>query len=151
MKTNVLNVLVYYQGFEWVVRDVAKLRDFIEGSPEPELSPEDNSNPNSPVAEDFDILKHSPVIGDGKFKLEIARNGSTASPDSLSLYITPLMLDFAHPTYEMSATMMAGIKCQDDRAGERGARADWAFEVWHDWVFRADNEVWGTWDARYSQ
>lgn len=61
---------------------------------------------------------------------------ASAKPPGLSLYITPLMLDFAHPQYEMAATMMAGVKCQDDRAGERGARAEWAYEVWDDWVFR---------------
>ncbi|KAE9410027.1 hypothetical protein BT96DRAFT_984351 [Gymnopus androsaceus JB14] len=85
--------------------------------------------------------ENSPVIGDSKFKLEIARTApinegtsASAKPPGLSLYITPLMLDFAHPQYEMAATMMAGVKCQDDRAGERGARAEWAYEVWDDWV-----------------
>ncbi|KAJ3934548.1 MAG: hypothetical protein NXY57DRAFT_889933 [Lentinula lateritia] len=133
-----------FVGFEWVVRDICKLRNFVEGFPSPEGH---DATPSE--ADDFDILKHSPVIGDGKFKLEIARtaptneiNSTIAKPSGLALYITPLTLDFAHPQYEMSATMMAGIKCQDDRAGERGARADWPFEVWHDWVFRQDNEVW---------
>ncbi|KIK67825.1 hypothetical protein GYMLUDRAFT_155333 [Collybiopsis luxurians FD-317 M1] len=131
-----------FMGFEWEVKNVRKLRNFIEGVlPHPSSETE---------AEDFDLLKHSPVIGDGKFKLEIARttpvstsSKSLASPiPRLSLYITPLNLEFAHPQYELSATMMAGIKCQDDKAGERGARADWPFEVWDDWVFRTDNEVW---------
>lgn len=40
--------------------------------------------------------------------------------------------------------MFAGIKCQDDRVGERGARTEWAWEYWqNDWVFREDSEVWG--------
>ncbi|KAJ4479314.1 hypothetical protein J3R30DRAFT_3477488 [Lentinula aciculospora] len=136
-----------FVGFEWVVRDVHKLRDFVEGVLSLGSVEGEDSTPIE--ADDFDILKHSPVIGDGKFKLEIARTAPTIERDStvgkpsgLALYITPLMLDFAHPQYELSATMMAGIKCQDDRAGERGARADWPFEVWHDWVFRQDNEVW---------
>ncbi|KAJ3799207.1 hypothetical protein GGU11DRAFT_679953 [Lentinula aff. detonsa] len=136
-----------FVGFEWVVRDVRKLRNFVEGFLSSE--PVEGEDATSIEADDFDILKHSPVIGDGKFKLEIARtaprnerNSALDKPSGLALYITPLMLDFAHPQYEMSATMMAGIKCQDDRAGERGARADWPFEVWHDWVFRQDNEVW---------
>jgi hypothetical protein len=63
----------------------------------------------------------------------------------LSLYITSLMLEFAHADYESSATMMAAIKCQHDRAGERGARTDWAWEFWQDdWTFRQESEVWGT-------
>lgn len=41
--------------------------------------------------------------------------------------------------------MLAAIKCQDDRVGERGARANWVWEFWqHDWAFRQENEVWGT-------
>ena len=40
--------------------------------------------------------------------------------------------------------MFAAIKCQDDRVGERGARAEWAWEYWHNnWVFRQGSEVWG--------
>ncbi|KAJ3754210.1 hypothetical protein EV360DRAFT_96688 [Lentinula raphanica] len=133
-----------FVGFEWVVRDVRKLRNFVEGFPSTESAESEDATPIE--ADDFDILKHSPVIGDGKFKLEIVptneQHSAVNKPSGLALYITPLMLDFAHPQYEMSATMMAGIKCQDDRAGERGARADWPFEVWHDWVFRQDSEVW---------
>lgn len=65
-------------------------------------------------------------------------------PRTLSLYVTSVMLEFAHADYEISASMFAGIKCQDDRAGERGARHDWAWEFWqNDWVFREDSEVWG--------
>jgi hypothetical protein len=62
---------------------------------------------------------------------------------TLSLYITSLMLDFPHE-YETSASMMTAIKCQDDRVGERGARAEWIWEFWQDrWKFRPDSEVWG--------
>jgi hypothetical protein len=40
--------------------------------------------------------------------------------------------------------MMAAIKCQDDRVGERGARAEWVWEFWqNDWAFRQGSEVWG--------
>ena len=53
------------------------------------------------------------------------------------------MLDFPHE-YETSASMMTAIKCQDDRVGERGARAEWIWECWQDrWKFRPDSEVWG--------
>jgi len=65
-------------------------------------------------------------------------------PQSLSLYITSLMLDFPQSEFEMSASMMTAIKCQDDRAGERGARPDWVWEFWqNDWTFRRESEVWG--------
>lgn len=58
------------------------------------------------------------------------------------------MLEYAHSDYEISSSMFTGIKCQDDRAGERGARPDWAWEFWqNDWVFREDSEVWGVYFA----
>lgn len=57
-------------------------------------------------------------------------------------------MDFAHADYEMSASMMTAIKCQDDRVGERGARPEWVWEFWqNDWVFREESEVWGWWFA----
>ena len=63
---------------------------------------------------------------------------------TLSLYITSLMVDYSNTDYEMSTSMFAAIKCQDDRVGERGARVDWAWEYWHNgWVFRQESEVWG--------
>ena len=53
------------------------------------------------------------------------------------------MLDYPNAEYEISASMLAAIKCQDDRIGERGARADWAWDMWQtEWTFRQDNEVW---------
>ena len=122
--------------------------------------------------DDFEILRESPMLGDGKFKLEIgivlprssAANshnkaakattpdtGDTSTPSirtlpaTLSLYITSVMLEYAHTDYEIYASMFAGIKCQGDRAGERGARSEWVWEFWqNDWVFREDSEVWGT-------
>ena len=63
---------------------------------------------------------------------------------TLSLYVTCLMLDdYPSAEHEISASMLAAIKCQDDRVGERGARADWAWDIWQtEWTFRQDNEVW---------
>ena len=53
------------------------------------------------------------------------------------------MLDDPNAEYEISASMLAAIKCQDDRVGERGARSDWAWDTWQtEWTFRQDNEVW---------
>jgi hypothetical protein len=71
-------------------------------------------------------------------------NDSAAQTQHLSLYITSLLLDFARAEYEFSASMMAAIKCLDDRLGERGARSEWFWEFWqHDWTFRQESEVWG--------
>ena len=54
------------------------------------------------------------------------------------------MLEYAHADYEIYTSMFTGIKCQDDRVGERGARPEWVWEFWqNDWVFREDSEVWG--------
>lgn len=65
-------------------------------------------------------------------------------PPSLSLYVASVMLEYAHADYEICSSMFAGIKCQEDRGGERGARADWVWEYWqNDWVYREDSEVWG--------
>jgi hypothetical protein len=123
---------------------------------------------NSLDSEDFEILKVSPVLGDHKFKLEIgvliaalnwrdikclavrapqesSQQQGSERGQCLSLYITPLTMDFAHPDYEVSAVMMAAIKCQDDRLGERGARPEWVWESWQDFVFRQESEVWGAW------
>jgi hypothetical protein len=70
----------------------------------------------------------------------------TLSPprQTLSLYITPLMMDFAQADYEMPASMMAAVRYHDNRVGGRGVRAGWVWQFWqHDWVFRQENEVWG--------
>lgn len=50
------------------MKDVQKLRDFIEGE-QPAVA-EDGSNSDI-HATPFDILNESPMMGDGKFKLEI--------------------------------------------------------------------------------
>jgi len=68
---------------------------------------------------------------------------STTHLPTLSLYVTCLMLDYPNAEYEIAASMLAAIKCQDDRIGERGAKADWAWDIWQtEWTFRQDNEVW---------
>lgn len=68
----------------------------------------------------------------------------SANRTTLSLYITSLMVDLIQDNYEAHASMMAAIKCQDDRAGERGARPEWVWEFWqNNWVFRRGSEVWG--------
>ena len=155
------------QAFEWVIRDVSKLKEFVECR---EVL-EGREGATAAQNDDFEILKESPLMGDGKFKLEIGmddvsqtfgpvqmvfhaactplateNNPSTEDKlkvQSLSLYITSLMVDFPH-TFETSASMMTAIKCQDDRVGERGARAEWIWEFWQDrWKFRLDSEVWG--------
>jgi len=81
------------------------------------------------------MIKAPTVVADGS---------ASSTPNTLSLYITSLMLDYAQGDYETSASMMAAIKCQDDRVGERGARPEWMWEFWqNDWVFRRESEVWG--------
>lgn len=55
-----------------------------------------------------------------------------SSAQTLSLYITSLMLDFPDTDIDTSASMMTAIKCQDDQVGERGARADFVWELWQD-------------------
>ena len=56
------HLLSRFQGFEWSVRDVHKLRNVVEGD---DSTQEETS--------DFEILKQSPVLGDNKFKLEIGQ------------------------------------------------------------------------------
>ncbi len=63
----VLTVMCGTQAFEWVVRDVSKLRDYIENPP---LMAEGENAPEE-LDDEFDVLRESPELGDGKFKLEI--------------------------------------------------------------------------------
>ncbi|OSD04673.1 hypothetical protein PYCCODRAFT_1363847 [Trametes coccinea BRFM310] len=140
-----------FHAFEWVVRDVSRLRDHIENQPLGDGVEESDGD------DDFEILKESPELGDSKFKLEISAthmnetvesDGASipavrAEPPRLCLHITCLPIAYTHPEYETSASMFAAIKCQDDRAGERGARAEWVWEHWqNNWTFRLDSEVW---------
>jgi hypothetical protein len=55
------------QAFEWVVHDVGKLRDFVEGRGLDETV----DGRGGPDRDDFEILRESPMLGDGKYKLEI--------------------------------------------------------------------------------
>ncbi|KAI0307093.1 hypothetical protein B0F90DRAFT_1807787 [Multifurca ochricompacta] len=128
-----------FTAFEWVVQDVRKLRDFVEGRGPHKVA--EGSGRGEPDRDEFEILRESPLLGDGKYKLEIEI--VTTHLPTLSLYVTCLMLDYANAEYEISASMLAAIKCQDDRLGERVARADWAWDTWQtEWTFRQDNEVW---------
>lgn len=87
------------------------------------------------------LLAHKATVFDHVLARVPAANGTS----TLSLYITSLVVDFSQHNYEMSATMMAAIKAQDDKAGERGARAEFVWEVWeNNWTFRQESEVWGT-------
>ncbi|KZT74456.1 hypothetical protein DAEQUDRAFT_660076 [Daedalea quercina L-15889] len=135
-----------FNAFEWVVRDVHRLRDFVENAYPSDVAAEtEEGDGPSPDTDDFEILKETPIIGDGKFKLEIGTSirFTRRHTPTLSLYITSLMVDYSNADYEMSSSMFAAIKCQDDRVGERGARADWAWEYWHNgWIFRQESEVW---------
>ncbi|KAG6821523.1 hypothetical protein H0H93_000032 [Arthromyces matolae] len=130
-----ISMLHLVKGFEWIVRDLHKLRDFVEGV--------EGEPPNTENC-DFEVLKHSPMLGDNKFKLEIGKfsNNPTTKP-RLSLYVTSLLVDFAHADYELSVSMMAAIRCQVDRVGERNAPPEWVWDFWQlDWVFRHEHEVW---------
>lgn len=158
------------------MRDVRKLRDFVErGTPQAKDAEGSNENAETELRDSFEILNESPMLGDGKFKLEIgafmphdcasfvdilcaARTplstdsipGAATTP-TLSLYVTCLMLDYANAEYELSASILAAIKCQDDRVGERRARANWIWENWqNEWAFRQENEVWGEVSAMLS-
>ena len=57
------------------MRDVHKLRDFVEGktSQAPDGARTDGSNRLD--RDEFEILKESPMLGDGKYKLEIGSYG----------------------------------------------------------------------------
>ncbi|KAH9850752.1 hypothetical protein C2E23DRAFT_834054 [Lenzites betulinus] len=142
-----------FHAFEWVVRDVSRLKDHIE-------NPTATEGEGSTDDDEFEILKDSPELGDGKFKLEISATRDTEfRPDvegstvpfirtglsRLCLHITCLSIDYVRQDYgnDLSASMFAAIKCQDDRVGERGARAEWVWEHWQsNWVFGQDREVW---------
>ncbi|KAF8591487.1 hypothetical protein K439DRAFT_1380451 [Ramaria rubella] len=140
-----------FTAFEWTVRNAHALRDFVEK--------EQHGTAAEGAEEPHEVLRESPMLGDGKFKLEIVRasnhesDPAAATPSSspaqhvntsssLSLCVTSLLLDLAQgPEYEV--TMMAAVKVQDNRDSERGPRADWVWEYWeNEWSFRQDSEVW---------
>ena len=61
------------QAFEWVVKDVHKLRDYIENTPIRPASASASVSDDGQDDEigDFEILKESPMLWDGKYKLEM--------------------------------------------------------------------------------
>lgn len=69
---SVRNTSHLLQAFEWVVRDVHRLRDFIETSDDVH-GEADEGEGASPETDEFEVLKETPIIGDGKFKLEIGK------------------------------------------------------------------------------
>ncbi|CAE6449682.1 unnamed protein product [Rhizoctonia solani] len=149
-----------FNAFEWQVRDVVGLKEYLDHWNLEQASSVAHANQgrltddkvNNSVPE---LLRESPIIGDGKFKLEAcascAPNRSDTSQDPtgpsdarLSVFVTSLMLDYApHTDTELCTTMMAAIKVRGDFAGERGARADWVWEFWdQEWTFRKESEFW---------
>ncbi|QRV90785.1 hypothetical protein RhiJN_18803 [Ceratobasidium sp. AG-Ba] len=148
-----------FNAFEWHIRDVRALRDYLEhwSAEQALVSPSGQSEQSGTSNQQNipELLRESPVIGDGKFKLEVC--ASCTSTDSevpadtvgstgarLSIFVTSLMLDYApHTNTELCTTMMAAVKVRGDLAGERGARADWLWEFWdQDWTFRKESEFW---------
>ncbi|QRV75971.1 hypothetical protein RhiJN_03986 [Ceratobasidium sp. AG-Ba] len=148
-----------FNAFEWHIRDVRALRDYLEhwSAEQALVSPSGQSEQSGASNQQNipELLRESPVIGDGKFKLEVC--ASCTSTDSevpadtvgspgarLSIFVTSLMLDYApHTNTELCTTMMAAVKARGDLAGERGARADWLWEFWdQDWTFRKESEFW---------
>jgi hypothetical protein len=97
-------------------------------------------------ANTFDLLKEEPLPGDGKIKLEIgntyhnplllilANHSQTDTPviktqsqiPSLVLFVTSVMLEYAHSDSEISSSMSRFARM--DCTGERGARPEWAWE-----------------------
>ena len=119
----------------------------------------DDDQPN--VKEDdqsFEVLSQSPLLGDGKFKLEIGTRpvlyekaipgitsiqARTPGAQTLSLYVTSLVVGYSHKNYEVSATVLAAIKTNNSKVGERGL-TEWVWKEWqNDWTFRQESEVWG--------
>ncbi|KAH8830411.1 hypothetical protein DL96DRAFT_1592760 [Flagelloscypha sp. PMI_526] len=126
-------------GFEWAIRDVARLREFVEGP-----SPDPASPQTQQQQEDFEVLRNSPIINN-RFKLEVApinvleeTQDLETKPPRLALYLTSLLME-TEIAHEMPTTVMVAIKCP----GQHGAaRPEWFWEQWTDWVFRQESEVW---------
>ena len=70
------------QAFEWVVRDVSRLRDHIENQPLGDGVDESDGD------DEFEILKESPELGDSKFKLEISASYGQPLPDKATSSLT---------------------------------------------------------------
>lgn len=127
-----------FAALEWVISEVERLSQFIES--DADLNGDDDQSSVKDDDQSFEILCQSPLLGDGKFKLEIAR---TPGAQTLSLYVTSLVVGYSHSDYELSATVLAAIKTNNSKVGERGARTEWVWKEWQsDWTFRQGSEVW---------
>jgi hypothetical protein len=140
-----------------VVPDVERLSRSIES--DTDLNGDDDHLSVKDDDQSFEILSQSPLLGDGKFKLEIGMRPAlrekavpgltsirarTAGAQTLSLYVTSLVVGYSRNDYEVSATVLAAIKTNNSKAGERGARTEWVWKEWqNDWTFRQESEVWG--------
>lgn len=75
---------ILVQAFEWVVRDVRKLKEYVEGRED-----EEDATVSTAENDDFEILKESPMMGDGKFKLEIGMHSKhTLNIPEFILYLS---------------------------------------------------------------
>jgi hypothetical protein len=141
---------------EWVVSDVERLSRFIES--DADLNGDDDQSSIKDDDQSFEVLSQSPLLGDGKFKLEIGTRpvlhkkpilgvtffqARTPGGQTLSLYVTSLVVGYSNNNYEVSATVLAAIKTNNNKVGERG-RTEWVWKEWqNDWTFRQESEVWG--------
>ncbi|KAG8720757.1 hypothetical protein FRC09_009051 [Ceratobasidium sp. 395] len=148
-----------FNAFEWQVRDVRALREYLDhwGAEQALVgsSGQNDASGNGDQKNIPELLRESPIIGDGKFKLEVCASYTPTDLETpvdavgvasarLSVFVTSLMLDYApHTNTELCTTMMAAVRVRGDLAGERGARADWLWEFWdQDWTFRKESEFW---------
>ncbi|KAG8715449.1 hypothetical protein FRC11_004109 [Ceratobasidium sp. 423] len=149
-----------FNAFEWQVRDVAGLKEYLDHWNAEQASSVAHANQGHSTDDRGsnsvpELLREGPIVGDGKFKLEVCASCAPNRPDTsqdptgpsdagLSVFVTSLMLDYApHTDTELCTTMMAAIKVRGDFAGERGARADWVWEFWdQEWTFRKESEFW---------
>lgn len=139
-----------------MVSDVERLSRFIES--DTDLNGDDDQSNVKDDDQSFEILSQSPLLGDCKFKLEIGARAvlhekpipsvtllqaRTAGAQTLSLYVTSLVVGYSNNNYEVSATVLAAIKTNNSKVGERG-RTEWVWKEWqNDWTFRQESEVWG--------
>ena len=146
----------FEQALEWVVSDVERLSRFIES--DADLNGDDDQSSIKEDDQSFEVLSQSPLLGDGKFKLEIGARPAfheksipgvtffqarTPGAQTLSLYVTSLVVGYSNNNYEVSATVLAAIKTNNNKVGERG-RTEWVWKEWqNDWTFRQESEVWG--------
>ncbi|KAG8752158.1 hypothetical protein FRC14_007283 [Serendipita sp. 396] len=159
-----------FSAFEWTVGNVRDLQKFVEEQPMvSSIHSEESGSSNATGVPR--LLQETPLVGDGKFKLEISRmmgpddsasaeitsdsatstsetipivlsqEGNKKLPTTLSLCLTSLQLDF-YPDCELGTTIMVGIKSSPDITGQRGARTEWVWEIWEDFVFRKGSEFW---------